>query len=197
MIEMSTTEAMTLFASTITRRFYQTCETKRDGAPTQKTEDIALRVIRFPAGVLKTLTACNKPMKRVYALYFHALFPRRNCPTPARRQSLQLSPSSIGITDPTPITYAEAVAIVKQARNGKSRAKTGKHYPKPKDVRDCIMSLESLTAVEADMELDPERFLVAAQAALLRWRLIDGYDWAFVRRVLVRLFRMARNEWSR
>jgi hypothetical protein len=100
----------------------------------------------------------------------------------------------ISIKKLLPITYADAVAIAKKANEEKRGASA-------EEIHDVLRVLESQHGEElphaptsTEMESDIDGFVMKAQATLLRWRLVKGYDWAFVRGALARLSRMARKE---
>jgi len=201
--------AIDLFVATLNRRFLAT-----HGCLFAISKETALRtILRFPAGVLKTLAACSAPMTFNDTQVFRRLFrqddyPAPNVPTPSWKDDREFqqrieSEHSTGelsdalyveIKELLPISYADAVAIVKKANEEKCGASA-------EEIHDCLTSLESHGAGElppqpdAGAESETERFLAEAEATLLRWRLVRGYDWAFVRGALLRLFRMARKEW--
>lgn len=210
---MTTRKAMQSFTHALDRRYLVTHGTLR-----RQRRDAALRPIRFPAGVLKALAACKKPMSFNDTQVFRKLYPENDYPTsssPLRSwkedaehmQMIERHHSAgelsdglyVEIKNLLPITYADAAAIAKRAneerRGGASL----------EEIHDCLAKLEGHGDAElpqsADMQIEPikpddvDSFLMAAQATFLRWHLIRGYDWAFARGALLRLLRMARNEW--
>lgn len=206
---MTTRKAMQSFTHALDRRYLVTHGTLR-----RQRRDAALRPIRFPAGVLKALAACKEPMSFNDTQVFRKLYPENDYPTsssPLRSwkedaehmQMIERHHSAgelsdglyVEIKNLLPITYADAAAIAKRAneerRGGASL----------EEIHDCLAKLEGHGAGElppqpdTGAESETDRFLAAAEATLLRWRLVKGYDWTFARGALLRLLRMARKEW--
>ena len=52
-------------------------------------------------------------------------------------------------------------------------------------------------ATEAERRIEAERMIRVAKATILRWKMVDGCDWKFIRGVLMRLYREVRAEWKK
>ena len=216
---MTTQKAKRLFVDEFQHRYYSTL-----GQTTKKAKARALRPLRFRAGVLEMLATCKDAMEFRDTQVFRRLFGADEYSAPglapfARwkddpdvRAEFVMAPAErsratgdisdaiyVEIMNLLPISYADAVAIVRKANDEKRGASA-------EEVHAVLSSLESQhgeepphavgAESEAELELDMDGFLVTAQAIFLRWHLIEHRDWPFARKALRRLLRIARKEWG-
>jgi hypothetical protein len=72
----------------------------------------------------------------------------------------------------------------------------GKVHTFPRTMRTARGRVRSEDATVDERQVEAERMIAVARETILRWKIIGGVDWKFVRGVLARLCKEARRAWT-